>query len=187
MNFRPAGTKSIQVLFKYHWRAKYIKIRLKPFAPIQVTVPPFLDMQTARDFVSDRRDWIEKQLEKIRQFEQQISSLFLYGQPADRKAARRQLVDRLDRLAAAYGYTYNRVFVRNQKTRWGSCSAKKNISLNMKLLRLPPELLDFVLLHELVHTRHMNHGKDFRQELLKVAPNAKELERRLKQYSLAVI
>ena len=102
MNFRLSGAKSIKVLFKHHWRAKYLKIRLKPFAPVQVTVPSFLDMQTAKDFVSERKDWIEQQLEKIRQLEQQISSLFLYEQPQDRKTARRQLIDRLDRLAAAF-------------------------------------------------------------------------------------
>ena len=77
-----------------------------------------------------------------------------------RKAAI-ELLPMLDAAAERYGFTFNRGTIRFQKTRWGSCSAKGTISLNMKLLFLPPELVEYIMLHELCHTVHMNHSQYF--------------------------
>lgn len=68
---------------------------------------------------------------------------------------------RLEMIASETGLTWNKLSIRGQKTRWGSCSAKANLSLNFKMLFLPPELVDHVLLHELVHTRELNHSQRF--------------------------
>ena len=92
------------------------------------------------------------------------------------------LLDRLRQLAEAHNFTYNRAFVKNQKTRWGSCSAVNNINLNVNLVRLPEELRDYVILHELVHTRHKNHGKAFWRELDRIVGNGKALQRSLGAY-----
>jgi predicted metal-dependent hydrolase len=74
--------------------------------------------------------------------------------------------------------------MRNQRTRWGSCSNKNNINLNMKLIRLPDEMIDYVLLHELVHTRIKNHTKDFWRELDRFVGDAKAKNKRLKAYKI---
>ena len=100
----------------------------------------------------------------------------------DRKVARKLLCRRIGELAQLHNFVYNRVSIRKQKTRWGSCSTKNNINLNANLLHLPPELMDYVLLHELVHTRVKNHSKDFWDELETVVPNARQVDRRLKDY-----
>lgn len=71
------------------------------------------------------------------------------------------LKKRLDQLSQEFNLPYNRLVIRAQKTRWGSCSLKKNINLNYRLLFMDKELLDYILLHELVHTIHMNHSKEF--------------------------
>lgn len=75
--------------------------------------------------------------------------------------ARFYLKQRLDQLSKELNLPYNRLTVRAQKTRWGSCSSKKNINLNYRLLFIEKKLLDYILLHELVHTVHMNHSKAF--------------------------
>jgi len=82
---------------------------------------------------------------------------------------------------------YNRVFVRNQKTRWGSCSWKNNISLNAKLVKLPEKLMDYIILHELVHTRVRNHGKEFYAELGQLVPDQKLLDSELKEYGAGLL
>jgi predicted metal-dependent hydrolase len=97
------------------------------------------------------------------------------------------LVPRLAHLAALHGFTYNRVSVRGQKTRWGSCSHKNNISLNRMLVHLPEALVDYILLHELVHTRIKNHGRLFWEALTQCLPNARSLDRELNQYWMLLV
>ena len=103
--------------------------------------------------------------------------------PLDRQAARRRLIDRLNYLAVKFGFQYNRVFIKNQKTLWGSCSVKNNINLNINLVRLPEELVDYTILHELVHTRIKNHGQRFWSQLDRLLTDARKLDRSLNEYN----
>ena len=91
--------------------------------------------------------------------------------------------DLVEELAEKYGLTYNRVTIRCQKTRWGSCSARNNLNLNAKLTRLPGHLMDYVLIHELVHTRHKNHGREFWNAMNRIVGDAKLRRRELSRYS----
>ena len=100
---------------------------------------------------------------------------------SDKAKVKNMLTERLRYLTEKHGFTYNRVFIRNQKTRWGSCSHKNNISLNMKLIRLPDELIDYVILHELVHTDRKDHGKAFWTEMDKIIGDGKKMASRLKK------
>ncbi len=78
-----------------------------------------------------------------------------------RAAARAALSPALAALAAKYGFRYTRLALKNNRSNWGSCSSKGNINLNIHLMRLPQDLRDYVMLHELCHLRHMNHGREF--------------------------
>lgn len=102
------------------------------------------------------------------------------------RRAKELLPPRLKQLAQEKGFTYNRCIVKNVHTRWGSCSTKGNINLNMHLVQLPNELIDYVLLHELCHTVEMNHSERFWTLLDSVtAPaKAKELRKKLKEYKM---
>ena len=84
-----------------------------------------------------------------------------------------------------YGFIYKQVSIRNQKSRWGSCSINNNISLNIQLMGLPHKLIDYVLLHELVHTLVKNHSVLFWNTLNKYVRNAKNLDKDLKKYYLS--
>jgi len=87
----------------------------------------------------------------------------------------------LDRLSSRSGLTYSGLSIRDQKTRWGSCSAAKNINLNMKLILLPPSIVDYVLLHELAHTVQLSHSSKFWTELGKYIPDYAERRKILRQ------
>lgn len=101
-----------------------------------------------------------------------------------RKLAKEVLPARLAELAALYGFEYSGVRIKHNVSNWGSCSAKKNINLNLNLVRLPDDVRDYVLLHELCHLRYLNHGPEFHSLLELLCPNHRNLARQLKDYKL---
>ena len=175
------------VLFERSKRAKHVNISVKPFKGVHVAVPDGLSFKKAEEFVYARTDWIQRHLHKMKQYENENRVAAAASVDIDRAKAKRKLTRRLRHLAAKHGFTYDRVFVRNQRTRWGSCSHKNNISLNMKIVRLPEELMDYVILHELVHTRFMNHSSDFWAELNRLVGDAKGKASELKEYGVRLL
>jgi hypothetical protein len=99
-----------------------------------------------------------------------------------RKEAKVILTGRCAELAAKTGIQLNNIRVKNMKTRWGSCSTRRNINLNIHLMQLPEHLSDYVIYHELVHTLHPHHGPAFWQELDKYVGNAKELAKEIRRW-----
>ncbi|WP_372950147.1 M48 family metallopeptidase [Mariniphaga sp.] len=94
------------------------------------------------------------------------------------------LPKRLKELAQKHGFSYNKVSIRNNKRNWGSCSSRNNISLNLQMMKLPDELIDYILLHELVHTEIKNHSELFWKKLDQITGNkARQLAREVKKYS----
>jgi predicted metal-dependent hydrolase len=187
-----ANAKTIQikgigsVLFERSKRAKRISISVKPFKGVQVAVPHGLSFKKAAQFAQTKADWIKTHLEKMKQYERQGYFNSIPADNIDREQAKRRLTRRLQQLAKHYGFSYNRVFIRNQRTRWGSCSNKNNISLNMKLVKLPDELIDYVILHELVHTRKKDHSKAFWAEMDKLVGNGKKMQSKLRKHRLGL-
>ena len=101
--------------------------------------------------------------------------------------AKKYLPLRVQQLAERYEFTYNRIFVKNTKSRWGSCSHVNNINLNLHLMRLPQHLCDYIILHELAHTVHKNHGKDFWKLLDRISSGkARQLAKEVGMYRLNV-
>jgi len=165
-------------------RARRLNISVKPFTGARVAIPYGLSFERAEKIAMSKAGWIKRHLDKAREIEKTQTAMSHDVPNIDRDFARETLTRRLNELSSRYGFAYNRVFIRNQKTRWGSCSAKNNINLNMNLLRLPPDLIDYVILHELVHTREKNHSKVFWAELNKFVGDAGKLKARLKEYRL---
>ena len=176
-----------QILFERSKKARHINISVKPFKGVRVAIPYGVSYDKAKQVAKSKKSWIQKHLDKMKHVEKEHEALSKNLTEIDRSKARKKLVSRLNELSEQHGFSYNKVFMRNQKTRWGSCSAKNNISLNMKLIRLPDEMIDYVLLHELVHTRIKNHTNEFWTELSRFVGNAKKTDRRLNEYKMMVI
>ena len=100
-----------------------------------------------------------------------------------RKAALTEIPARLDEIAEQHGFTYHRVFIRSQKTKWGTCSTKGNLSFNWRLIKCPPEIWDYLFIHELSHMVHFNHSPAFWREVGRHFPGWKKAERWLKENS----
>jgi predicted metal-dependent hydrolase len=172
-----------EVLIERSNRAKHMSLSIRPFKGPRVAVPRGISFAAAEKFAHSKTSWIKKHLEKMASIEKQTKAL-KESNPIDRVVAGKYLVERLDELCKQSGFRYNRVFVKNQKTRWGSCSEKNNINLNVNLVRLPDELIDYVILHELIHTRIKNHGNRFWEELSRFVKDPKSLDKKLRQYTL---
>ena len=103
---------------------------------------------------------------------------------AMRTRAKSELPPRLAALAALYGFSYNRLTIKNNISNWGSCSIRGNINLNLRVVDLPKELQDYVMLHELCHLRYMNHGREFHALLESLCPHHRAMEKELRQHKL---
>lgn len=99
-----------------------------------------------------------------------------------RYEAKRYLPGRLKQLAGLLGYSYKALTIKNNKTNWGSCSSLKNINLNLHLMRLPDRLIDYIIVHELVHTKIPNHGPEFKRRLKGHFPDGDHLEKEIKKF-----
>lgn len=150
-----------EVTFSKSVRGRRVAIRVHPFRGVTVSVPALVPYAAAMAFFKLKRQWVletmRRQKEKARNTvvpsAAEIESL--------RRQAKSELPPRLSVLAARYGFTYNRVTIKHNATNWGSCSSKGNINLNLNIVRLPRILQDYVLLHELCHLRHLDHGHAF--------------------------
>jgi len=169
-----------EILLERSRRAKHICLSVRPRRGIRVAVPYGVSFYLAEEVAHAKTAWMQKHLQRMVRLEHEAARI--KTRRLEQTAARRMLVDRLQQLSATHGYPYHKVFVKCQKTRWGSCSGKNNINLNLALVQLPAELMDYVLLHELVHTRIKNHSPRFWQELDKLVPGARRLDKELNRY-----
>ena len=163
-------------------KAKRIIISVKPQF-VRVAIPKRQSFKNAQKFVESKISWIKinkQNMDSQLKMREKLPEI-------DRTVARKVLCRRIGELAQLHNFTYNRISIRKQKTRWGSCSSKDNINLNMNLLHLPSEMMDYILLHELVHTRVKNHIRDFWDELETVVPNARKIDRKLKDYQYCLL
>jgi len=175
------------VLFEKSRRAKRVIISVKTSKGARLAVPTRTSFKKAQEFVYLKKEWIQRQLVKIEQNENRKKAFLDTFLAIDKVDAKKTLVARLYHLAQKHGFTCNNVSIREQRTRWGSCSHKNNISLNVKLVLLPKELIDYVILHELVHTRIHNHSKKFWAELDRYTGNGKVMAKLLRMNDLRLL
>lgn len=168
-------------------RARRMRITVRP-GSVRVSVPRGMPLERGRVFALSMAVWIREQTAKIEHRHKMSEGLLRGLLPvAAKDEASQRIVSRCKELARETGLSYTRITIRNQKTRWGSCSLRGAISLNIKLARLPLKLMDYVILHELVHTRIKGHGRDFWEELDRYTGNSRELRRELRNYLLEVL
>ena len=96
--------------------------------------------------------------------------------------AKKEILKMVNELADKYGFKYNRIFIRDQKTKWGTCSSKKNLSFNWRLIRCPKFVIEYLIIHELSHLKEMNHSKKYWELVESMCPDSKKAKLWLKEY-----
>lgn len=176
------GTKTIQYAFQQSRHVKHIRLVVRIDGSIVVTAPKAFQKSFIERFLIEKGDWI---LSKLAYFKRFTPGHWVYLNKQDyeknRDAARAFVLERLKQFNAFYQLKFNRVSIRNQKTRWGSCSCQKNLSFNYKLIYLPAHLADYVIVHELCHLQELNHSPRFWQLVALALPEYAKYRRELRE------
>jgi predicted metal-dependent hydrolase len=174
------------VLFEKTRRARRISLTVRASRGVRVAVPWRVSFREARGVALAKVGWIRRTLARVERARSRCREAVQAAERLDRRSARAYLSGRLDALARDHGYCPGRLSVRFQGTVWGSASRSGRIQLNALLAVVPPDLADYVILHELVHTRVRGHGRAFWAELQSRMPDARRRQSRLREYSLAL-
>jgi predicted metal-dependent hydrolase len=175
--------------FVRHPRARRYLIRVTDQGTVRVTIPRRGSRRDAEAFAARERGWIENQLRRWRERRTVNDSP---GASTDERhhadrhrasiaRARQELPPRLLELARRYGLTVRRISIRNQRWRWGSCSRNGHICLNWRLVTMPDSVRDYVLIHELMHLKRMDHSPTFWKLVAAACPEYQEARRWLRK------
>ncbi len=169
---------------------KTLALEVTSDAKVIVRAPFRMSLAEIERFVNSKRAWIEKSLQKV-----QVRRT---SQPDARKLTEKELEllaekakvvfpQKVAYYAGKVGVTYGRITIRNQRTRWGSCSSKGNLNFNCLLMLAPNEVQDYVVVHELCHRKEMNHSERFWMEVAKIMPDYKAYKKWLKEYGSTIM
>ncbi len=168
-----------------HPRAKNVRISIKADATVVVSAPKRVSKRFIHDFVQEQQVWVTNELAKLNA-KKAVWSLpdgIAQDSYASSKARSLKFVrERLRHYNEHYQYSYSRVSVKKMSSRWGSCSSEGNMSFHYRLLFLPLELADYVIVHELCHLTEMNHSHRFWQLVRQTVPQYRKHKKALEGY-----
>lgn len=168
-------------------RKKSIGLEITKEGAVVVRAPKWASNADINRVLSEKKEWIETSIRKVR-FQNEIRK----NRPPVEKLTKQELDNlgekalvvipqKVKFYAEKIGVTYGRITIRNQHTRWGSCSAKGNLNFNVLLMLMPEEVMDYIVVHELCHRIEMNHSPRFYAEVAKILPGYKAAERWVKE------
>lgn len=153
-------------------KRKTASIQIKPSGEIIIRIPEWYTKQMIDELTERHSKWIMKKLQELQMNGEQVPIKLSEHERADGiHKARQVFPERVSHYAEVMGVTYARITVREQKTRWGSCSSKGNLNFNWKLVLTPDYVLDYVVIHELAHRKVMDHSKQFYAVVAEVMPD----------------
>lgn len=166
-------------------KRKSVAIQVGTDLSVTVRAPWFVTNEEINRILEKKEDWILNSIEKMRENNKLRENRHLQPRPMDEIRALaddacKVIPKRVAYYAPIVGVSYGRITIRNQQTRWGSCSGKGNLNFNCLLMLAPPEVLDYVVVHELCHRKEMNHSQAFWAEVERVLPNYREAKQWLK-------
>ena len=175
-------------------KRKSVAIQIRPDGQVIVRAPYGCPRSFINSFIHQKADWIVKHsAENKQRYEKQVQ--LKKDRPTLSDAQRKRYIETARSIftqKAAYyarliGVTYGRISIREQKTRWGSCSSKGNLNFNCLLMLTPPEVIDYVVVHELCHRKEMNHSGRFWDEVARILPGYAEQEKWLKTHGSEIM
>ncbi len=177
--------KVISYVLRVSKRAKRMRLAVYHGGSFVVTVPPLIEKSFIEKVLLKRAEWIIKKIEYFKKFAplKSATATRLHYEE-HRKESLEFVKERVAHWNQFYGFNHQKISVKNQKTRWGSCSKKGNLSFNYKIAFLPISLTDYIIVHELCHLKAFNHSQDFWSLVSQTTPQYKQIRKELKQTAL---
>ena len=175
------------VAITYEWirsRRRTVAVQVREDGSVVVRTPYFVSQAQAEQFIKERKDWILENQKELIEAQKHKKVITEEMRREGMEKALKIFPERVEYYARLMGITYGRITIREQKTRWGSCSGKGNLNFNWKLTLMPMEILDYVVVHELAHRKEMNHSQKFWKIVEQVLPDYQERRRRLRELAL---
>ena len=162
---------------------KTLSLEIKPDG-FTIRAPKGIPRREINNFVKSKQSWIKKQLSKIQARQEALEQSPVFTMDEIRGLADKALVvipEKVKKYAPIVGVDYGKITIRNQRSRWGSCSSKGNLNFNCLLMLFSDEVIDYVVVHELCHRKHMNHSAAFYEEVERVFPEYRKCQKWLKE------
>lgn len=174
--------REINYNLKMSKKARRMRLTIYCDGSLVATVPRRYSPETLESFILEKAEWILRKIEYFQGFE---NKSFWKNDPADYEKYKNEALAlalrRVYYFNQFYGHNCANISIRNQKTRWGSCSRNGNLSFNYKIVFLPPHLADYIIVHEICHLRQFNHSADFWALVEKTIPNYRDLRREVRK------
>ena len=179
------GKGNIKYSVKKSRRAKRMRVAVYCDGSVVVTTPFGVGESIAGKFIEEKKLWI---LKKLDYFKQNDSTFMRKYSKVDYQKHKDEAMDlvvaRVEYFNKEGGFVYNKIFVKNQKTRWGSCSRKGNLNFNYKIVFLPKQLSDYIIVHEMCHLKEFSHSKKFWNLIENMLQDYKETRNELRNHEL---
>lgn len=164
-------------------QTKRIVISIKADGAVVVSRSPRISIKEVEKAIYEKQNWIiAKRTEQLSKPKKLLAHYSVKDFKENSSRARKLVIARLEYFNKFYGHKIGKIYIRNQKSRWGSCSSRGNLNFNYKIVFLPAELADYIIVHELCHIAQMNHGKNFWNLIAKTVPQWETLRKEMQLY-----
>lgn len=180
--------KRVEYTLRVNKRTRGVRLSVASGGVFTVSAPPTMGQSDIEQFIVRKSEWVLKKLEYFKQFPRKVFIKSKRKHFAEHKGKALLLVqERLAYFNRHYGFKWNSVTVRNQRSRWGSCSRKRNLNFNYKLVLLPSHLADYIIVHELCHLGELNHSRAFWSLVFRTLPNHRTLRSALRKIGMSLL
>lgn len=164
--------------------AKRLRLSVNSEGEVKAVAPDWLPEKIVEDFILSKTNWIVKKIEEFEKISGPTPKLGTNDYKKNKEQARKFVVSKVAQLNLFYGHKIGAISIRNQKTRWGSCSGKGNLNFNYKIMFLPDKLADYIIVHEICHLKEMNHSEKFWKLVSLSILDYKTIRKELKKYRI---
>jgi len=177
--------KKVSYTLRINKRARSLKLAVYRGGEFVVIAPQNIGATIIEKFIKQKSKWILDKIDFLGKFPKDLNARGRKAEYLKYKEVARELVERkVLEFNKIYKFKYNRISIKNQKTRWGSCSTKGNLNFNYKIALLPEKMADYIVVHELCHLYEFNHSQNFWKLVEKTVPDYKEIRKELKKSNL---